>query len=82
MSQFLSLDDMALGGAATGFTITNLDIELAGLNNAFDHGQPARSRKRSGRTGSSTAMPEPSSLMLSAIGLFAVAFGAKKRVLA
>jgi len=83
VSQFLSLTDQALGGANTGFTITDLDIELAGLNNTFDDGQPSSfAQEHLVAPGSSTAMPEPSSLMLLAIGIFAVSFFAKKRVLA
>ena len=84
VSQFLGLNDMALGGADTGFTITDLDIELAGLNNAFDDGTQASSFAQDHLVGpgSSTAMPEPSTLMLLVIGTFALCFVARKRVLA
>jgi len=84
VSEFLSLNDMALGGADTGFTITDLDIELAGLNNAFDDGTQASSFAQDHLVapGSSTAMPEPSTLMLLVIGTFALCFVARKRVLA
>jgi hypothetical protein len=81
VTQFLSIDNAALGGADTGFTITDLDIDLAGLNNAFDDGQPsAFAQDHLVAPGSSTAMPEPSSLLLLAIGIFGVAFVARKRV--
>jgi hypothetical protein len=83
VSQFLSLDDMALGGADTGFIITDLDIELEQLNIAFDDGQPESfAQDHLVAPGSSAAMPEPCTLMLLAIGIFAVAFVARKRVLA
>ena len=83
VSQFLSLTDQALGGAATGFTITDLDIELAELNNAFDDGQPESfAQDHLVAPGSSVGVPEPSTLMLLAIGIFAVSFVAKKFVLA
>jgi hypothetical protein len=84
VSQFLSLDDRALGGAVTGFTITDLDIELAGLNNAFDDGTQASSFAQDHLVapGSTAAMPEPSTVMLLAIGIFGVAFVGRKRVLA
>ena len=42
VSQFLSLTNTALGGGDTGFTFPDLNIELAGLNNAFDDGTVAR----------------------------------------
>ncbi|MFZ0520372.1 MAG: PEP-CTERM sorting domain-containing protein, partial [Candidatus Acidiferrales bacterium] len=83
VSQFLSLDDQALGGAATGFTITDLESQLAKLNNAFDDGTQASSFAQDHLVapGASVPTPEPSSLMLLAIGIFTVAFIAKKRVL-
>lgn len=81
VTQFLSIDNAALGGAVTSFTTTDLDIELAGLNNAFDDGQPSSfAQEHLVAPGSSTAMPEPSSLMLLAIGMIAIAFVAQKRV--
>jgi hypothetical protein len=83
VSQFLSLNDMALGGADTGFTIANLEIEVAELNNAFDDGQPEPfAQEHLVAPGSSTAMPEPSTLMLLVIGIFIVSFVARKRILA
>jgi hypothetical protein len=83
VSQFLSIDNAALGGADTGFTFTDLDIELAEINNAFDDGQPsAFAQDHLVAPASSAAMPEPSSLLLLAIGIFGVGFVAKKRVLA
>jgi len=83
VSQFLSIDNAALGGAATGFTITDLDLELEQLNIAFDDGQPSSyAQDHLVAPGSSAAMPEPSALMLLAIGIFAVALVAKKRILA
>lgn len=84
VSEFLSLSDMALGGAATGFTITDLDIQLAGLNNAFDDGTQASSFARDHLVapGSSAAMPEPPTLLLVAVGVLAAAIFRKKRALA
>ena len=83
VSQFLSLDDMALGGAATGFTITDLDIELAGLNNAFDDGTQASSFAQDHLVAPSSfvAMPEPPTLLLAAVGVLAAAIFRKKRVI-
>jgi hypothetical protein len=82
VSQFLSLNDMALGGADTGFTITDLDIELVGLNNAFDDGQPdSFAQDHLIAPGSSAAMPEPPTLLLAAVGVLAAAIFRKKRVL-
>ena len=83
VSQFLSLTDQALGGAATGFTITDLDIELAGLNNAFDDGTQASSFAQDHLVapGSSVAMPEPPTLLLAAVGVLAAAIFRMKRAL-
>src|SRR5271170_2197389 len=83
VSQFLSLNDTALGGGDTGFTPADLESQLAELNNAFDDGQPdSFAQDHLVAPSSSAAMPEPSTLMLLAIGIFGVAFVAKKRVLA
>jgi hypothetical protein len=83
VSQFLSLDDTALGGADTGFTITDLDIELAGLNNAFDDGTQASSFAQDHLVApsSSVAMPEPPTLLLAAEGVLAAAIFRKKHLL-
>jgi len=83
VSEFLTLTNTALGGGATGFTYLDLDVDLAALNNAFDDGQPSSfAQAHLVAPGSSAAMPEPSTIMLLAIGIFGVAFVAKKRVLA
>ena len=83
VSQFLSLDDMALGGAATGFTITDLDIELAELNNAFDDGTVGSSFAQDHLVapGSSVGVPEPPTLLLAVVGFLAAAILRKKRAL-
>jgi hypothetical protein len=82
VSQLLTLDNMALGGADTGFTITDLDIELAGLNNAFDDGTQASSFAQDHllAPGSSVTMPEPPTLLLAALGVLAAAIFSKKRI--
>ena len=83
VSQFLSLVDTALGGGDTGFTFTDLDIELAELNNAFDDGsQPSSfAQDHLVAPGSSVAMPEPPTLLLAALGLLAAAIFRKTRAL-
>jgi hypothetical protein len=82
VSQFLSLNDQALGGAATGFTINDLETKLAGLNNAFDDGQPTSfAQDHLVALGSSVAMPEPPTLLLAAVGVLAAAIFRKRRVL-
>jgi hypothetical protein len=83
VSEFLTLTNSALGGGATGYTFPDLDLDLAEINNAFDDGQPsAFAQDHLVAPASSAAMPEPSSLLLLAIGIFGVGFVAKKRVLA
>jgi hypothetical protein len=82
VSQFLTLTNTALGGGATGFTFTDLDIELAQLNNAFDDGQPdSFAQDHLVAPGSSVAMPEPPTLLLAAVGVLAAAIFRKKRAL-
>jgi hypothetical protein len=82
VSQFLSLTGQALGGANTGFTITDLDIELVGFNNAFDDGQPdSFAQDHLVAPGSSAAMPEPPTLLLAAVGVLAAAIFRMKRAL-
>ncbi len=81
VSQFLSLTEQALGGADTGFTITDLDIELAQLNNAFDDGQPEQfAQDHLVAPGSSVPMPEPPTLLLAAVGLLAAATFRRRQV--
>jgi PEP-CTERM motif len=83
VSQFLSLNDMALGGADTGFTIADLEIEVAQLNNAFDDGTVASSFAQDHLVapGSSVGVPEPPTLLLAAAGVLAAATFRKKRAL-
>src|SRR6202041_2777985 len=82
VSQFLSLNDQALGGAAKGFTINDLETKLAGLNNAVDDGQPTSfAQGHPVAPGSSVAMPEPPTLLLAAVGVLAAAIFRKRRVL-
>jgi hypothetical protein len=83
VSQFLSLTNTALGGGDTGFTFPDLDIALAGLNNAFDDGTQANSFAQDHLVapGSSVAMPEPPTILLAAVGVLAAAIFRKKRVL-
>jgi hypothetical protein len=84
VSQFLALTDQELGGAATGFTFPDLDIQLAGLNNAFDDGTQANpfAQDHLVAPGSSVAMPEPPTLLLAAVGVLAAAIFRKMRALA
>jgi hypothetical protein len=82
VSQFLSLVDTALGGGDTGFTFPDLDIELAGLNNAFDDGQVAPfAQDHLVAPGASVAMPEPPTLLLAAVGVLAAAIFRRMRLL-
>jgi hypothetical protein len=83
VSQFLSLTNTALGGGDTGFTFPDLDIALAGLNNAFDDGTVASSFAQDHLVapGSSVAMPEPPTLLLAVVGVLAAAIFSKKRTL-
>ena len=83
VSQFLTLVDTALGGGDTGFSFTDLDTQLAGLNNAFDDGgQPNPfAQDHLVAPGSSAAMPEPPTLLLAALGVLAAAIFAKKPAL-
>ena len=82
VSQFLALTEQALGGAATGFTITDLNFELAQLNNAFDLGQSdSFAQDHLVAPGSSVGVPEPPTLLLAALGVLAAAIFRKKRVI-
>ena len=82
VSQFLSLTNTALGGGDTGFTFPDLNIALAGLNNAFDDGQPTSfAQDHLVAPGSSVAMPEPPTLLLAVVGVLAAAIFRKKRVI-
>jgi hypothetical protein len=81
VSQFLSLVDTALGGGDTGFTFTDLNFELAQLNNAFDDGTVASTFAQDHLVapGSSEGVPEPPTLLLAAVGVLAAAIFRKKR---
>ncbi|MGC1647791.1 MAG: PEP-CTERM sorting domain-containing protein [Candidatus Sulfotelmatobacter sp.] len=81
VSQFLSLTEQALGGADTGFTFLDLDIQLAELNNAFDDGQPESfAQDHLVAPGSSMGVPEPPTLLLAALGLLAAATFRRRQV--
>jgi hypothetical protein len=81
VNQFLSLTNTALGGGDTGFTFPDLNIALAGLNNAFDDGTVASSFAQDHLVapGSSVAMPEPPTLLLAVVGVLAASIFSKKR---
>ena len=83
VSQFLGLTNTALGGGDTGFTFTDLNFELAQLNNAFDDGTVASTFAQDHLVapGSSVPMPEPPTLLLAAVGLLAAAIIRKTRAL-
>jgi hypothetical protein len=81
VSQFLSLTNTALGGGDTGFTFPDLNIALAGLNNAFDDGTVASSFALDHLVapGSSVGVPEPPTLLLAVVGVLAATVFSKKR---
>ncbi len=84
VSQFLSLVDTALGGGDTGFTFTDLNFELAQLNNAFDDGTVASTFAQDHLVApgsSSVGVPEPPTLLLAAVGVLAAAIFRKTRAL-
>jgi hypothetical protein len=83
VGEFLTLTNSALGGGDTGLTFSDLEIDLAHLNNAFDDGgQPEPfAQDHLAAPGSSVAMPEPPTLLLAAAGVLAAAIFRKKRAL-
>ena len=83
VEQFFAISQAALAGQATSIGFPDIEDLTANINDAFDAGQPdAFAQDHLVAPGSSAAMPEPSTLMLLAIGIFAVSFVARKRVLA
>jgi hypothetical protein len=83
VNQFLALNQTALGGGSTTLSIEELESVLSDLDRAFDDGQPSQFAQDNLITpGTSAPMPEPSTLPLLTIGIFIVAFVAKKRALA
>jgi hypothetical protein len=75
VSQFLALDNLALGGRSTGFSIADLDLLTAQLTGSFFKGYPqtfSQDHLETASTGNPIVTPEPSSLLLW-VGLLAVA---------
>jgi hypothetical protein len=83
VDQFFPLSQAALAGQTTSIGLADIDNITANINDAFDVGQvDSFAQDHLIAPGSSVGVPEPSTLMLLAIGIFAVAFVARKRVLA
>jgi hypothetical protein len=83
VDQFFGLSQAALAGQTTSIGFPDIENLTSNIKDAFDEGQPdSFAQDHLVAPGSSAAMPEPSTLMLLAIGIFAIAFVAKKRVLA
>jgi PEP-CTERM motif len=83
VEQFFALSEAALAGQATSIDFADIDNVTSNINDAFDGGQPdAFAQDHLVAPGSTAAMPEPSTVMLLAIGIFGVAFVGRKRVLA
>jgi len=83
VEQFFAISQAALAGQATTIGFPDIEDLTANINDAFEEGQPdSFAQDHLVAPGSSATMPEPSSLMLLAIGMFAVAFVAKQRVFA
>ncbi|HEY4949076.1 MAG TPA: hypothetical protein VIH88_01960 [Candidatus Acidoferrales bacterium] len=82
VEQFFPLSQAALGGQATSIGLADIDNITANINDAFDVGQPdSFAQEHLIAPGSSTAMPEPPTLLLAAVGVLAAAMFRKKRVL-
>jgi hypothetical protein len=83
VEQFLLLDEATLAGQSTSIGVSDMTLVTGGITVAFDDGQPTSfAQDHLIAPGSFAAMPEPSTLPLLMIGIFIVAFVAKKRVLA
>lgn len=83
VEQFFPLSQAAFAGQATSVDFADIDNITANINDAFDVGQPdSFAQDHLVAPGSSVAMPEPSALMLLAMGIFTLAFIVGKRVLA
>ncbi|HEY0703106.1 MAG TPA: hypothetical protein VGD60_10090 [Candidatus Acidoferrales bacterium] len=91
-SQILALDNMALGGANTGYSIADLLAVTANLNDSFvpsidEHGSETQSPSQFAQNnliapaGSTAPMPEPPTLLLAVVGIFATAIFRKRRAL-
>jgi hypothetical protein len=82
VSQFFPLSQAALGGQATSIGFPDIEDLTANINDAFDEGQPdSFAQDHLVAPGSSAAMPEPPTVLLSALGVLAAAIVRKKRVL-
>jgi hypothetical protein len=83
VEQFSAISQAALAGRETSIGFPDIENLTANINAGFDNGQPdSFAQDHLVAPGSSPAMPEPSTVMLLAIGMFAVAFVAKQRVFA
>jgi|SRR5277367_21017 len=83
VEQFFAVSQTALAGQPTSIGFPDIENLTANINDAFEVGQPdSFAQDHLVAPESSAAMPESSSLMLLAIGIFTVAFAPKKRVLA
>jgi hypothetical protein len=81
VDQFFGLSQAALAGQSTSIGIPDMEDLTANVNAAFDNGQPDTfAQDHLVAPGSSAAMPEPSALMLLAIGIFTVALVTKRHV--
>jgi hypothetical protein len=81
VNQFFGLSQAELAGQATSIDFADIDNLTANINVAFDGGQPdSFAQDHLVAPGSSAAMPEPSALMLLAIGIFTVALITKRYV--
>jgi len=79
VAQFLPLSEAALSGQATSIGLSDIDNITANINDAFDEGQvDSFAQDHLVAPGSSAAMPEPPTLLLLAIGIFSVAFAARR----
>lgn len=75
VEQFFPLSQAALAGQPTSLDFADIEYLASNINDAFDLGQPdSFAQDHLVAPGSSTAMPEPSTVMLLAFGIFAVAF--------
>jgi hypothetical protein len=83
VNQFFPLSQAALAGQPTSLGLADIDNITANINDAFDVGQPdSFAQDHLVAPGSSVAMPEPSTLLLAAVGVLAAAIFRKMRALA
>ena len=82
VEQFFAISQAALAGKGTSIGFPDIENLTANLNDAFDAGQvDSFAQDHLIAPGSSVGVPEPSTLLLAAVGVLAAAIFRKKRLL-